>query len=427
MKIKIESGRVIDPANKIDQVKDIYIADGLIVSIGSVPESFSPDKIIDAKNQIVCPGLVDMRVRLREPGFEYKATIASETQAAAASGITTLCCPPDTLPVIDTPAVLELIRHRANEAGFAKIVAIGALTKNLAAEKISEMYALKKAGCVGVGNALKSVTNGLMMRRAMEYALSQDLTVFLHAEDSYLRGEGCAHEGPVSIRLGLAGIPEVAETIAVSRELALIELTGVKAHFSGLSTSTSVRMISRAQFEGLPVTADVAVNHLYLTDTDIGEFDTSLNVRPPFRTQRDRDGLRAALTERTISAICSDHQPHETDAKLGTFGDAEPGISGLETLLPLVLRLVDDKLMSLSEAIECVTINPAEILGINAGTLSVGECADVCIFSLDNDWRLTAESMWSEGKNTPYLGWEFSAKVSHTLLDGRIVYQDRQH
>ncbi len=426
MRIKIENGRLIDPANQMDEIIDLYIANGVVVAIGCAPEGFAADKMINATNQIVCPGLVDMRARLREPGFEFKATISSETQAAAASGITTLCCPPDTLPVIDTPAVLELIRHRASNAGFAKIVAIGAMTKNLAAKEISEMYALKKAGCVGIGNALKPVTDGLLMRRAMEYAASQELTVFLFAEDAFLRGDGCAHEGPVSIRLGLAGVPEVAETVAVSRDLALIELAGVKAHFCGLSTAASVRMINRAQREGLPVTADVAVSHLYMTDVDISEYDTCYNVRPPFRSQRDRDGLRSGLAEKTISVICSDHQPHEIDAKLGTFGDAEPGISGLETLLPLVMRLVDDKLMSLAEAVECVTYKPAQILGIRAGTLGVGESADVCIFSPDKDWRVSAESIRSEGKNTPYIGWEFSVKVSFTLLDGQIVYQDCQ-
>ncbi len=425
MKIKIENARVVDPANNVDQMTDLYIADGMIVSLGTGPEGFSADKVIDGKDQIVCPGLVDMRARLREPGFEYKATIASETQAAAASGITTLCSPPDTIPVIDTPAVVELIRHRASAAGFAKIVVVGALTKNLAAKKISEMYALKNAGCVGVGNALKPVADGLLMRRAMEYAASHDLTVFLYAEDAFLRGDGCAHEGQMSVRLGLSGIPEIAETVAVSRELALIELTGVRAHFYGLSTAVSARMIKRAQLEGLPVTADVAISHLYMADIDIGEFDTFYNVRPPFRSQRDREGLRAAVSEHTITAICSDHQPHEEDAKLGTFSDAEPGISCLETLLPLVLRLVDDKLVSLSEAIASITHKPADILGINAGTLGIGEAADVCIFHPQNDWRVTKEKMWSEGKNTPYIGWEFSAKVSYTLLDGRIVYQDR--
>lgn len=423
MKISIKKGRTIDPGYGVDQVQDLHLDAGRIVALGKAPAGFKAEREISAHGRIVCPGLVDLSARLREPGFKHKATIASETAAAAAAGITTLCCPPDTQPVVDTPAVAELIHQRAAQAGKARVLVLGALTKGLAGVELSEMAALKEAGCVGVSNALHPAGNALIMRRAMEYAATHGLTVFLHAEDAHLAAGGCAHEGAVSTRLGLPAIPESAETAAVARELILIEQTGVRAHFCHLSSARAAQMIARAQHDGLPVTADVSAHHLHLTDMDLGHFNSLCHVRPPLRARRDLEALRHALAQNTVSAVCSDHQPHEADAKLGPFSETEPGISALETLLPLTLRLAQEGVLSLQDALARLTIGPARILDIEAGTLSVGAPADICIFDPEQHWTLGAETLRSRGHNTPFLGWEFKGRVTHTLLAGEVVYE----
>ena len=420
MRIKITNGLVIDPANNIEAKHDIYIAAGRIAAIGNQPDGFTLDQTIDASACHVIPGIVDLRARLREPGLENKGCITSETRAAAASGITTLCIPPDTTPAIDTTAVIELIQQKASEAGFANVVTLAALTAGLNSQQLSEMAMLKNYGnCVGVSNALSPVNN-LVMRRAMEYAASCGLTIFLHAEEQGLAGNGCAHEGAISTRLGLPGIPEAAETTAVARDLLLIEQTGVRAHFCHVSSARAAQMIARAQYDGLPVTADVAAHHLHLTEMDIGYFNSNCHVRPPLRTQRDREALIAALAQGNLNAICSDHEPHDADAKLAPFSETEAGISALETLLPLTLRLIDE--LSLSDVIDRITHHPAKILGIDAGTLSLGEKADICIYNPDTSWILQPETMLSTGHNTPFAGWEFKGKVTHTLLNGKVVY-----
>jgi dihydroorotase len=422
MKIVIKSGRVVDPANKIDAITNVYIADGRIAAVGNALAGFSADKEIDASGKLVCPGLVDLSARLREPGYEHKATIASETRAAALSGITTLACPPDTDPVIDTPALIKLIRQRSERAGYSSVHCIGAASHDLKGELLSEMAALKEAGCVGVSNAMIPIKNPQIMKRIMEYAATFDLTIFLFAEDPSLRNNGCMHEGAISTRLGLPGIPEAAETVAVARDLALIADTGVRAHFCRLSTAKAAQMIARAQYEGLPVTADVSAHQLYLTDMDVGEFDAQCHVRPPLRSQRDMQGLRDAVRKGTISAVCSDHQPHENDAKLNPFREAASGISALETLLPLTLRLVDECNITLSDAIARVTTQPAKILGIEAGTLSVGAVADLIVVDPEHYWSLSRETMLSRGRNTPFIGWELKGKVQQTLINGMVVY-----
>ncbi|HED19620.1 MAG TPA: dihydroorotase, partial [Gammaproteobacteria bacterium] len=317
--IRIAGGRLIDPGNDIDDLLDIYIADGRVVAVDQPPDGFSADIELDATSLYVIPGLIDLSARLGEPGKEFKATIDSECRAAAAGGITTLCCPPDTDPVIDTPAVIELIRHRARQAGAARVVSLGALTRGLDGEHLSEMAALQRAGCVGVSNALKPLASTYIERRAFEYAATFDLTVFLHADDAALSANGCMHEGHMSTRLGLPGIPEAAETVAVARDLALIQQTGVRAHFCHLTTQQAVRMVARARFDGVPVTAGVAMPNLYLTELDTVDFGADYHFIPPLRTQEDRDSLRKGLQNGTLSALCSDHQPHEADAKLAPF------------------------------------------------------------------------------------------------------------
>jgi len=425
VRLRIFNGRIIDPVNNIDSQQDIYIADGNIIALGTAPDAFTPDREIDASGYIVCPGFIDLRAHFREPGQEHKATIASESRAAARSGITTVCCPPDTDPVIDTPAVATLVRRRAEETGIVRIVPLGALTQRLEGQQISEMKALKDAGCVGVSNAMRPMANLISVRRAMEYAATHDLTIFLHAEDTSLSNNGCMHEGAVSTRLGLPGIPEAAETVAVASNLALIEQIGIRAHFCMITTARAVQMIARAQFDGLPVTADVSAHHLHLTELDILDFDSMCHVRPPLRTQRDCDGLRHGLARATLSAICSDHQPHEPDAKLAPFSATATGISGLETLLPLSLRLVDDGIMTLPDVIARLTYMPARILGIDAGTLSPGSAADICIFDPQQYWTPTAHSIISQGHNTPFMDWELKGLAAYTLLGGNIVYSSR--
>jgi len=424
MSVLIRGGRLIDPANHVDGTHDVYIdGRGFVVGIGQAPAEFAPKRTIDARGKIVCPGLVDLRARLREPGLEYKATLESELHAAVAAGITTLCCPPDTRPVIETPAMVQMIQSRAWRLGLAFIHPLGALTVGLKGQQLSDMEALDEAGCVGFTNALEPITDTLVMRRAMEYAASFDLTVFLHSEDPWLKCNGCVHEGEVSARLGLPGIPEAAETVGIARDLALIEQTRVRAHFCGLSTARGVAMVMDAQRRGLPVTADVTAHHLHLTEHDIGDFNTQCHVQPPLRSRGDRDGLRQGLAHGAIAAICSDHQPHEPDAKLAPFSDAAPGVSALETLLPLTLKLVDDNIVSLPEAIALLTQRPADILGVEIGRLGVGATADVCVFDPDARWTLTTETMVSRGRNSPFLGHELRGRVTHTLVGGHLVYE----
>lgn len=426
MRIRIHGGRLVDPASGTDGIHDLYIAGGRIVAWDSAPDGFAVDHEIHAGGLIVCPGLVDLGARLREPGYEHKATIASETRAAAAGGITTLCCPPDTNPVIDTPAVTALIRRRAEEAGHARVLPLGALTQGLAGDKLSEMAALKQAGCVAVSNTLRPLASNLVLRRALEYAATFDLTVFLHSEDASLRNTGCVHEGIVSARLGLPGIPEAAETAAVARDLALIEQTGVRAHFCRLSTARAVHMVSRAQHDGLPVSADVSAHHLHLTDLDVEDFDSQCHVLPPLRTGKDRQELRTGVARNVLTAVCSDHQPHEPDAKLAPFIATEPGISALETLLPLSLQLVEEGVLSLPEMLARLTVGPARVLGVDTGTLRAGAPADVCIFDPSREWRLDEGAMLSRGRNTPFLGRQLKGRVLYTLLEGKVVYRLEQ-
>ncbi len=422
--IRIAGGRLIDPGNDIDDLLDIYIADGRVVAVDQPPDGFSADIELDATSLYVIPGLIDLSARLGEPGKEFKATIDSECRAAAAGGITTLCCPPDTDPVIDTPAVIELIRHRARQAGAARVVSLGALTRGLDGEHLSEMAALQRAGCVGVSNALKPLASTYIERRAFEYAATFDLTVFLHADDAALSANGCMHEGHMSTRLGLPGIPEAAETVAVARDLALIQQTGVRAHFCHLTTQQAVRMVARARFDGVPVTAGVAMPNLYLTELDTVDFGADYHFIPPLRTQEDRDSLRKGLQNGTLSALCSDHQPHEADAKLAPFPATEPGASGLDSLLSLTLKLVEENHLLLTDAIARVTSGPASILNIPYGELSVGRAADICILDPNATWQLDETRMHSQGRNTPFRGWEMPGRVRYTLRNGQIIFSN---
>jgi len=421
-RIRIHGGRVIDPAQKLDTVIDVCIADKQVVALGNAPE-FIADEVINAADLVVCPGLVDLRVALREPGQEHKGDIASETAAAAAGGVTTVCVPPDTMPIIDTPAVAELIKVRADQADQAWVLTLGALTRGLAGEQISAMGALKNAGCVGVSNGLRPINNTLILRRAMEYAANFGLTVVLHPQDYWLGTGGCAHEGMIADQLGLPGIPVAAETVAVARALLLAEQDGVRVHFTLLSAGRSVEMIAAAQARGLSVTADVAIHQLHLTEVDIADFNAQCHVLPPLRSIADRELLRAGCASGVISAICSDHQPHESDAKLAPFSETEPGISGVETLLSLGLSLVQEKILDLPVLIERLTWGPAQILGQSTGTLRVGTRADVCIFDPEQLWTVDAARFRSRGHNTPFHGRKLRGRVVRTIFAGKTVFQ----
>lgn len=419
----ILGGRLIDPASGTDRVTDIFIHNGKILAIGEPPEGFTAHHTIDARGQIVCPGLVDLSARMREPGQEHIATIASETALAARSGITTLCCPPDTDPVIDTPAVVTLLLRRAKRSARARLLPIGAMTQRLAGEHLSEMVALKRAGCVAMSNGYAPLANTLVERRALEYAATFGITAILRPEDRHLRNNGYAHEGPVSARLGLPGIPEAAESVAVARDLALAEHTGCRIHFHLLSSGTATRMIEQAQQQRLQVSANVAAHQLHLTEMDIEDFDSNCHLNPPLRSLADREALRAALAKGVIGAICSDHQPLKADAKEAPFPSTATGMAGLQTLLPLTLKLVDEGVLSLSEAIARITCGPADMLALPYGRLQPGSSADVCIFDPHRHWVLKREEMPSAGRNTPFIGWEFQGQVTHTLFEGRIVFQ----
>ena len=425
MRIAIRGARIIDPANAIDGIHDLFIADGQVAAIDVEPEGFQADRIINADGLVICPGLIDLCARLREPGQEYKATIASETRAAASAGITTLVCPPDTDPVIDETAVVQLIRRRAQAAGYARVLTLGAMARSLAGEELAEMAALKQAGCVGVSNGAKFITNTLVLRRALEYAASHDLTVFISPQDPWLSAGGLAHDGQTATRLGLNGIPTAAETAALARDLALVEDIGVRVHFCRLSAARSVELVAGAQARGLPVSADVSAHQLYLTEQKLDHFNSYCHVLPPLRSERDREGLRTGVQQGVLGAICSDHQPHEPDAKQRPFGETEPGIAGLETLLALSLRLATENALELNTVIERLTLGPARILGLDSGHLSPGATADICIFDPHADWTLSLRDIHSSGRNTPFVDWRFRHRVRYTFLAGRLVYEAR--
>ncbi len=418
--IAIRNGRVIDPSCGRDEVADIYVVDNKIATPQQAAKA-PPQRQIDATGLIVCPGLVDINTKMGEPTSERASALQTESKAAYHGGITSVCIQPDTNPVVDTPAMAHMIRANAQRHSGIRIFPLGALTANLDGERLTDMAALKNAGCVGVSNARNAVGNTLLMRRAMQYAATFDITVFLYPQDRWLAGNGCVHEGEMSTRFGLPAIPVAAETVAVATELALVETTGVRAHFSQVSCARTVEMIAESRQRGLNVSADVAIHNLLLTEFDVQDFNTLCHVLPPLRSESDRIGLCEGLKQGVISVICSDHRPCGEDEKLAPFSQTAPGISGLETLLPLVLRLVQDKVLDLPEAISCLTVNPANTLGINAGTLAAGALADICIFDPDKKWKLDASQMQSAGKNNPFCGAELRGKVMYTLVSGEVV------
>ncbi len=424
MRILIKNGRVIDPKNGMDAVNDVYIIAGKIVAIGAEPDSFQANHVINAGGLVVCPGLVDLSVRLREPGLEYKATLESEMRAAVAGGVTSLACPPDTDPTLDEPGLVEMLKHRAKSLNQAHVYPIGALTQGLKGERLTEMAELQDAGCIAFSQADKLLPDTRVMMRAMQYASTFGFRVWLRPEDASIADSGVAHDGEVATRLGLPAIPVCAETIALSKIVLIARETGAKIHLCRVSSAEGVAMVRAARQQGLPITCDVAANHIHLSEMDICFFDSNCHLVPPLRGISDRDALRAGLVDGTIDAVCSDHAPVDEDAKLLPFGESEAGATCLELLLSLVLKWAEEINIPLAVAVAKITSEPARILGVEAGDLSVGTAADLCIFDPDQHWRVEAPILKSQGKNTPFLGMELQGKVKYTLADGIIVYED---
>jgi len=423
MKIHIKNGRFVDPAAGVDAQRDVFVAAGKIVGIGSPPNGYTANRTIDASGLIVCPGLVDLAVRLREPGFEYMATLDSEMAAAAAGGVTSLACPPDTDPPLDEPGLVEMLKFRAKNLNQAHIYPVGALTIALKGTHLTEMIELTDAGCVGFSNADAPLTDTQLLLRALQYAATFDFPVWLRPQDAALARGGVAHDGEVATRLGLAAIPVCAETVALSTILLLARETGARIHFCRMSSAEGMEMVRVAKRQGLKVTCDVGIHHAHLSEMDIGYFDPNCNLTPPLRSQRDRDALSAALVDGTADALCSDHTPVDDDAKQLPFGEAETGATGVELLLPLTLKWMQGCKLSLATALARITSQPARVLGINAGTIVHAGSADICVFDPERYWKIEPSALKSQGKNTPFTGMELKGKVRYTLVEGQIVYE----
>lgn len=423
MNVEIRNGRLVDPVIGLDASGTLYLAQGRIAGVREAPEGWSQGRVIDARGQVVAPGLVDLAARLREPGLEHKATLESELEAAVAGGVTSLACPPDTDPPLDEPGLVEMLKHRTRLLNQGQVYPVGALTMGLAGEALTEMGELTEAGCVAFSHADAAIFDTQVLMRAMQYAATFGYTVWLRPQDPYLSRGGVAHEGEVATRLGLPAIPATAETIALATLLTLARETGVRLHVCRLSTAEATEMIAVAKRNGLAVTCDVGIHHLHLCDTDIGWFDARANFAPPLRGHRDRAALRRGVADGTIDAICSDHAPVDDDAKQLPFGEAAPGATGLELLLPLTLKWGAEAGLALPEVLGRITAVPASILGVDAGSLRVGAPADVCIFDPGAPWRVGPSTLRSQGKNTPFAGYEVVGRVSTTLVAGEVVYE----
>ena len=422
MNLVIKNIRIIDPSQQIDIVSNLYVSKGKILAISDNLHDFNEQKVIDGTGKWLLPGIIDLQARLAEPGSYYEGSIASETKAAAAGGVTTICCPPDTNPINDSQAVTELIQRRARQAATAFVLPIGAITQGLKGKLLANMASLKKAGCIALSQANQPIQNSMVLKNAMAYAECNDILFMLRCEDKQLKNNGIAHGGAVSSRLGLPEISSSAETAALARDLILVEETGIRTHFSLISTAQSVDMIAVAKKRGLPVTCDVAIHQLYLTEYDVMEFDSLFNTTPPLRSKNDKDALRMGLKMGIIDAIVSDHTPLDRDDKLLPFCESKPGISGLETLLPLTLKLVDEGVLDLSQAIACLTQHPAKIINIKNGSLEAGSPADFSIYDPEDEWVLDRTKMISSGDNSAFDGWQFTGKVITTYFQGRPVF-----
>ena len=429
MKILIQNGRVIDPASGFDQMADLAIAAGRVVAMGQAPADFTPNRVIDAKGCIVAPGLVDLAARLREPGQEHAGMLESEMAAAVAGGVTSLVCPPDTEPVLDEPGLIEMLRYRAEKLHQARVLPLGALTVGLKGDVLTEMVQLTAAGCVGFSQAEVPIPSTQVLQRALQYASTFGLTVWLRPQELHL-GKGVAASGPLATRMGLSGVSVAAETIALHTIFELVRSTRARVHLCRISSAQGVALVRQAKAEGLPVTADVSINSLHLTDTDMGYFDSRARLTPVLRQQRDRDALRAGLADGTIDALVSDHTPVDADAKALPFAEAEPGATGMELLWSLALKWGQDAGLPLAQLLSRITCEPARVLGSTLGTLqdsvghlAVGGVADVCVLSTEGHWAVTEAALRSQGKSTPFSGYELPGRVRATLVGGHVAFE----
>ncbi len=425
MNLLIQGGRVVDPSSKHDAIADVAVQDGKILAIGQIPAGFQPETTVDAAGCVVCPGLVDLSVRLREPGYEHEGMLASELAAAVAGGITSVVCPPDTDPVLDETGLVEMLRYRSERLGQARVLPLGALTKNLQGEVLTEMLQLTQAGCVGFSQAEVPLVNTQVLQRALQYASTFGYAVWLRPQDYYL-GQGVAASGPLATRMGLSGVPVAAETIALHTIFELVRATGARVHLCRISSAAGVALVRDAKAQGLAVTCDVSMNSLHLTDVDIGYFDSRMRLNPPLRQQRDRDALRAGLADGTIDALVSDHTPVDADAKVLPFAECEPGATGLELLLSLTLKWAQELKVPVEKALGTVTVQAAQVIGAaagQAGQLVVGAVADICVFDPKAHWVVAPAELKSQGRHTPFSGLELPGVVRATVAGGRLAYQ----
>ncbi len=428
MKILIKNGRIIDPASSHDAIGDLAIAAGRIVGLGQVSAGFEPDRVIDATGLVVAPGLVDLAARLREPGHEHEGMLESEMAAAVAGGVTSLVCPPDTEPVLDEPGLVQMLKFRARNLNLAHLYPLGALTRGLKGEVLTAMAELTDAGCVGFSQAEVSLKDTLVLHRALQYAATFGYTTWLRPNDAWL-GNGVAAKGALATRMGLSGVPTIAETIALATIFELVRDTGARVHLCRLSSAAGIELVRRAKAEKLPVTCDVSINSLHLTDVDIGYFNAAMRVTPPLRQQRDRDAIRAALADGTIDALVSDHTPVDADAKHLPFAEAEPGASGLELLLGLALKWGADDGVPLARTLATVTSAPVAVIGdalgslaASAGRLIDGGVADVCVYDPGVIWQVAPAALRSQGRNTPFAGHALPGRVRCTVVAGNLGY-----
>ena len=428
MNLLIQGGRVVDPFSGTDRVADVAIADGRILAIGEAPAGFFPDQSIAAQGCVVAPGLVDLCARLRESGHPQAGKLSSERAAAVAGGVTTLVCPPDTKPVLDEAGLVEMLHYRTQIQGGPRVLPLGALTRALAGEVLSPMQQLADAGCVGFSQAEVPLVNTQVTHRALQYASTFGYSVWLRPQEYHL-GKGVAASGPLATRMGLSGVPVAAETIALHTIFELVRSTQARVHLCRISSAAGVELVRQAKAEGLPITCDVSINSLYLTDVDIGYFDSRMRLSPPLRQQRDRDALRAALADGTIDALVSDHTPVDEDDKALPFAESEPGATGLELLLSLSLKWAQESHIGLSRALAVVTSQAAQVLGSGlspmasgVGRLAVGGKADVCVFDPQAAWIVDPVALRSQGRHTPFSGYELPGCVRATVVAGRVAF-----
>jgi dihydroorotase len=422
MNLLIKGGRVIDPSQKLDDTLDLLVENGVISEIGKGLKAPVGAEIIDAAGKYVVPGLVDMHVHLRDPGLEYKEDIISGTRAAAAGGFTSIVCMPNTKPVIDNKAIASYIINKAKVEGFANVFPVGSITYGLNGERMSEMGELKEAGCVAVSDDGKPVNNPELMRRALEYARGMGIMVITHAEELSLVGSGVMNEGFTSTEIGLKGIPRIAEDIATARDVMLAEYTNSPIHIAHVSTSGSVRIIREAKARGVQVTCETAPHYFTLTDDAVRGYNTNAKMNPPLREAADVAAVKAGLSDGTIDAIATDHAPHHLDEKDMEFDVAMNGIIGLETSLPLSLKLVEEGVLSLGLLVEKMSVNPSKILSLNRGTLKAGSIADITVIDPLAEWMVDPDKLASKSKNSPFLGWSVTGAASATILAGKVVY-----